>query len=69
MVPLARWWSEAAPLTWYLRLRIQQFQFGAPPAAATLELSALAAVAICGGGLGLLTLGSLARAPETWYKR
>jgi ABC-2 type transport system permease protein len=69
MVPLARWWSEAAPLTWYLRLRIQQFQFGAAPAAATLELAALAAVAICGGGLGLLTLGSLARAPETWFKR
>lgn len=68
MVPLARWWSEATPLTWYLRLRIEQLQLGAAPAAATLELAALAAVACFGAGLGLLTLGSLARSPHAWYK-
>jgi ABC-2 type transport system permease protein len=69
MVPLARWWSEATPLTWYLRLRIQQFQFGAPPAAAAFGLAELAAVACFGAGLGILTLGALARSPETWGKR
>jgi ABC-2 type transport system permease protein len=69
MVPLARWWSEATPLTWYLRLRIEQFQFGASPPAATLELIALAAVAFFGAGLGVFTLGSLARSPRSWYQR
>ncbi len=69
MIPLARFWSEATPLTWYLRLRIQQFQFGAAPAAATLELAALAGVALLGAGFGVLTLGALARDPKAWYRR
>ncbi len=69
MVPFARWWSEATPLTWYLRLRVEQLQFHAAPAAATYELASLSAAACFGFGLGVLTLGSLARSPEAWYKR
>lgn len=69
-MPWPAWtWGRLLPLTSYLQLQIEQTARGAPVAASLLQLIALLAVALAGGGVALAFVRRRSTEPSAWGHR